>query len=240
MEPDAHRAAEPVLVVTDVRRAYRSGAIPVRALRGVSMAVGPGEFVALSGPSGSGKSTLLNVVAGMDRADDGDVVLAGERLKGRTEEELARLRRTHVGVVFQFFHLLGSISALENVALPAMAAGARRRAAEIRARDVLDLLGLGDRTRDLPSQLSGGQQQRVAIARALVNRPTLLLADEPTGALDSDGAADVLALFRRLNDEGQTIMLVTHDPTIARAADRLIRLQDGRVRDDVALRDRER
>ncbi len=229
MERDGAPSEGPLLVVRDLRKAYGTGAVPIRALRGVDVDVASGEFVAVTGPSGSGKSTLLNLVAGLERADDGEIRLAGEEVVGRSEDELVRIRRHHVGVVFQFFHLLGSVSALENVALPAMAAGAKRRVAEARARDLLDLLGLGDRARDGPAQLSGGQRQRLAIARAMVNRPTLLLADEPTGALDSAGAADVLALFKRLHDDGQSILLVTHDPSVAGVADRLVHLRDGQV-----------
>jgi putative ABC transport system ATP-binding protein len=211
----------PHLVVRGLRKTY--GAPPVRALRGADLTVRAGEFVALMGPSGSGKSTLLHLVAGLDRADEGTVALAGVR----TEE----LRR-HVGLVFQFFHLIEHLSALENVALAALIAGARPAEATARARDLLDTLGLLDRAAERPGALSGGQRQRVAIARALANRPTLLLADEPTGALDSAGAAEVLDLFRRLHATGQTILMVTHSREVASGAQRIVRMRDGCVVDD--------
>ena len=203
--------------------------MPVRALRGVDVTVAEGEFVAVMGPSGCGKSTLLNLVAGLDTPTDGEVCLAGESLAGRDEDALARMRRTHVGVVFQFFNLLEGMTVLENVALAAVAAGSPRRRAETRALELLDLLGLADRARLLPGPLSGGQRQRLAIARALANRPTVLLADEPTGALDSTGGAEVLELFRALHGGGQTILLVTHDERVAAPAERVVHMRDGRV-----------
>ena len=203
----------------------------MRALRGMALTVGEGEFVAVMGPSGCGKSTLLTVVAGLDRPTEGQIVLAGESLVGRDDSELARVRRRHIGIVFQFFHLLEGMSALENVALPAIVAGMRRKPAETRARDLLDLLGLADKATSAPGLLSGGQRQRLAIARALANRPTLLLADEPTGGLDSAGGAEVLELFRRLHADGQAILLVTHDIHVAATADRIVKMRDGRVDD---------
>jgi putative ABC transport system ATP-binding protein len=214
-----------------LRKTYEGeeGGMPVRALRGVDLSVRAGEFVAVMGPSGCGKSTLLNLIAGLDAPTDGEVVLAGEPFDGRSEDELARLRRRHVGMVFQFFNLLEGMSVLENVALPAVAAGAPRRRAETRALELLDLLGLPDKARLLPGLLSGGQRQRAAIARALANRPTILLADEPTGALDSAGAAEVLELFRALHGGGQTILLVTHDERVARLAERILEMRDGRL-----------
>ena len=184
------------------------------------------------GPSGCGKSTLLNLVAGLDLADDGEIVIGDETITGRSEDWLARMRRHRIGIVFQFFNLLEGMSALENVVLPAMIAGTRRKPAETRARDLLDLLGLGDKTGELPAVLSGGQRQRLAIARALANEPTLLLADEPTGALDSDGGGEVLELFRRLHDNGQTIIMVTHSDEVAAGADRIVSMRDGRMEGD--------
>ena len=212
-----------------LRKSFDSEGAPVRALRGVDFELPSGEFVAVMGPSGCGKSTLLNIAAGLDTPTDGDVMLAGESLVGRSEDELAILRRRHVGIVFQFFNLLEGMSALENVTLPAVVAGAPRKRAEARARDLLDLLGLAEKAKDPPGVLSGGQRQRLAIARALANEPTLLLADEPTGALDSEGGREVLELFRRLHASGQTILMVTHDDTVARAADRIVRMRDGRI-----------
>jgi putative ABC transport system ATP-binding protein len=188
-----------------------------------------GEFAAVMGPSGCGKSTLLNLVAGLDTADEGTIILDGEEVTGRTEDELARMRRKHIGIVFQFFNLLEGMSVLENVALPAIVAGMKRKQAETRARDLLDLLGLSDKAKAAPGVLSGGQRQRLAIARALANEPTLVLADEPTGALDSEGGHEVLELFRRLHDGGQTILLVTHDDDVAAAAERIVQMKDGRV-----------
>jgi putative ABC transport system ATP-binding protein len=217
------------LVVRGLRKTYEADSAPVRALRGVDLAVSAGEFVALMGPSGCGKSTLLHLVAGLDRPDEGTVTLAGTRVDALSARRLALLRRRHVGVVFQFFHLIEHLSVLENVTLAALVGGARPAAAGRRARDLLDTLGLLDKLAELPGALSGGQRQRVAIARALANSPTLLLADEPTGALDSDGAAEVLDLFRRLHADGQTILLVTHSEEVAAGAQRVVRLRDGRV-----------
>lgn len=221
--------SEPVVRTVDLRKTYESEGVPVRALRGVTMTIEPGEFVAIMGTSGCGKSTLLNLIAGLDKPSDGDIILAGEPLAAKDENALARMRRQHVGIVFQFFNLLEGMTALENVTLPAVIAGTKRKQAETRARDLLDLLGLGDKAKAAPGVLSGGQRQRLAIARALANSPTILLADEPTGSLDSAGGAEVLELFKRLHKDGQTIMLVTHDATVAAAADRIVRMHDGRV-----------
>ena len=218
-----------VIRVRGVRKTYESEGMPVRALRGVDFEMAPGEFVAVMGPSGCGKSTLLNLVAGLDTPSEGEIAIAGEPLAGKDENDLARMRRRHIGIVFQFFNLLEGMTCLENVALPAMIAGASRKQAERRARDLLDLLGLGDKVRSVPAVLSGGQRQRLAIARALANQPTMLLADEPTGALDSAGGAEVMELFRRLHASGQTILLVTHDQEVAAAASRIAWMRDGRM-----------
>src|SRR5436190_4452965 len=221
-----------VVEARGVRKTFQSDGAPVRALRGTDLTLAAGEFVAIMGPSGCGKSTLLNMVAGLDTPDDGDIVPAGEELTGCADNERVRIRRRHIGFVFQFFNLLEGMTVLENVALPAMVAGARRRAAESRARDLLDLLGLGDKAKAAPGTLSGGQRQRLAIARALANEPTLLLADEPTGALDSEGGQEVMELFRRLHGGGQTILMVTHDDDVAVAAQRVARMKDGKVTAD--------
>jgi putative ABC transport system ATP-binding protein len=183
--------------------------------------------VALMGPSGCGKSTLLHLAAGLDRPDEGSVELAGEETTTLSESRLSRLRRRHVGLVFQFFHLLDGMSVAENVGLAALVAGATRREADARAAELLDLLGLLDKASSAPASLSGGQRQRLAIARALANSPTLLMADEPTGALDSDGADEVLELFQRLHDRGQSILMVTHNPDVAAGASRVVHLRDG-------------
>jgi putative ABC transport system ATP-binding protein len=219
----------PALAVRGVRKTFEAENAPVRALRGVTLTIGHGEFVALMGPSGCGKSTLLNLAAGLETPDEGDIAVAGESLTGRSEDELARMRRQHVGLIFQFFNLLEGMTVLENVALPAVIAGRKRKVAETRARDLLDLLGIGDKAAAVPGVLSGGQRQRLAIARALANEPTLLLADEPTGALDSEGADEVIELMRRLHRGGQTIVLVTHDTEVAAAAQRVVRMRDGRI-----------
>jgi putative ABC transport system ATP-binding protein len=225
---DADRTS-PILSVRGVRKTFEAELAPVRALRGIDLDVPAGQFVAVMGPSGCGKSTLLNLVAGLDLADDGEIQIDGETITGQNEDWLARMRRRHIGIVFQFFNLLEGMTALENVVLPAMIAGAKRRAAENRARDLLDLLGLGEKNDAMPGVLSGGQRQRLAIARALANEPTLLLADEPTGALDTDGGREVLELFRRLHGEGQTILMVTHSDEVAAGADRIVHMRDGRV-----------
>jgi putative ABC transport system ATP-binding protein len=216
-------------LVRGVRKTFEAELAPVRALRGVDLDVARGEFVAIMGPSGCGKSTLLNLVAGLDTPDEGEITIADEVITGRSEDDLARMRRRHIGIVFQFFNLLEGMTVLENVVLPAVIAGKKRKQAETRARDMLDLLGLGDKSRELPGVLSGGQRQRLAIARALANEPTLLLADEPTGALDSAGGHEVLELFKRLHADGQTILMVTHNDEVAAAADRIVRMRDGRV-----------
>ena len=217
------------LTVTGLRKTFEAENAPVRALRGVDLTVERGEFIAVMGPSGCGKSTLLNLVAGLDVPDEGEITVAGEAVTGRTEDDLARMRRKHMGIVFQFFNLLEGMTVLENVVLPSVIAGRRRKMAETRARDLLDLLGIGDKASAVPGVLSGGQRQRLAIARALANSPTLLLADEPTGALDSAGGAEIIELLRRLHASGQTIILVTHDPAVAAAAGRIVRMHDGRI-----------
>jgi putative ABC transport system ATP-binding protein len=223
-----------VCSVVGVRKTFEAELAPVRALRGVDLDIVAGEFVAIMGPSGCGKSTLLNLVAGLDVPDEGRITIADEEITGRSEDDLARMRRKHIGIVFQFFNLLESMTVLENVVLPAVIAGMKRKPAETRARDMLDLLGLGEKAKEMPGVLSGGQRQRLAIARALANEPTLLLADEPTGALDSEGGHEVLELFKRLHADGQTIIMVTHNAEVAEAADRVVRMRDGRIETDAS------
>lgn len=215
--------------VSGVFKSYNTEGVPVRALRGVDLTVDRGEFVALTGSSGSGKSTLLNLIAGLDRPDEGEISIVGQSLPHKSDDDLARLRREHIGFVFQFFNLLDGVSVLENVALPGLVSGLRRKQAETRARDLLDLLGIGDKAHQSPLDLSGGQRQRLSIARALANDPAVLLADEPTGALDSESSSEILELMRRLHTGALTILLVTHDPEVAAAAQRSVRLADGRV-----------
>lgn len=212
-----------------VVRTYDGDVAPVRAVRDASLRVHRGEFVTVTGPSGCGKSTLLGLIAGVDRPDDGTVEVLGVRMDQLDADGRAVHRRKAIGMVFQFFNLVDSMTAVENVSFACRIAGLRRGPAERRARDLLDLLGIADKANASISSLSGGQRQRLAIARALANEPEVVLADEPTGALDSDGGQEVLELFRRLNDGGQTILMVTHDPVVAAAGHRNIRMRDGRI-----------
>jgi putative ABC transport system ATP-binding protein len=231
-EPTGRGATTGAVTITGAYRTFEQDTAPVRALRGADLTVRSGEFVAVMGPSGCGKSTMLNLVAGLDVPDEGEVTIAGRSLAGLDENALAIMRREHIGIVFQFFNLLEGMTALENVVMPAVIAGRKRKVAESRARDLLDLLGIGDKAKQAPGVLSGGQRQRLAIARALANEPTVVLADEPTGALDSEGGEEVLELFRRLHQGGQTILMVTHDQPVADAAERIVHMKDGRVVDD--------
>jgi putative ABC transport system ATP-binding protein len=206
------------------------------ALDGVNLTVSTGEAVAVTGPSGSGKSTLLNLVAGLDRPTEGQVEVAGIVLNQLSETALARFRRQHIGIVFQFFHLLDDLTARDNVLLPAQLAGTPRRAALARADELLDTLGLTARANAYPARLSGGERQRVAVARALINRPPLLLADEPTGAVDAKAGAHITELLRDLNLSGQTVLLVTHDAALAgRCATRVVEVRDGKLTEAVSV-----
>src|SRR3954451_3505998 len=218
-----------------VEKTYRSGERETHALRGIDLDVAPGEWVAIMGPSGSGKSTLLHVLGGLDTPDAGAVLVAGEGVAPMSEPRRARLRRAHVGYVFQFFNLVSDMSVADNVELPMLLVGVRRRDARRRAGELLTSLGIGDVLDASPSELSGGQQQRVALARALANRPAVLLADEPTGNLDTDSARQVLALLRKEHDAGQTIVMVTHDARVAAAADRVLVMQDGAFTQEAAV-----
>jgi ABC-type lipoprotein export system ATPase subunit len=218
-----------------LRKDYGKGEGLVRAVDGVDLDVAPGETVAVMGPSGCGKSTLLHLLGGLDRASGGEVWLAGRRIDQIGEKALARVRRTAVGFVFQAFHLMEELTAVENVELSALLAGRSRRAARRRATDLLERVGLGDRNGFLPSALSGGQRQRVAIARALSNEPLVVFADEPTGNLDSGATMDVLRLFESLHEARQTLVIVTHDARIAATADRLISMRDGAFVDETRL-----
>ena len=223
--------------LTDITKVYQGGV--TGALNGVTLAIEQGEFTAIMGPSGSGKSTLLNLVAGLDRPSSGSVVVGGTDLGRLGEAGLARFRRDRVGFVFQFFHLLPNLTALENVLIPAQLKS--RTSADAAARKLLSRLGIDDAAERYPAKLSGGQQQRVAIARALINQPALLLADEPTGALDTKSGDQVMDLLAQLHQQGQTIVLVTHDPKLAtRYAARVISIMDGRVVDDARLETAER
>jgi len=217
-----------VLSAQGLRKEYGKGAALVRAVDDVSLDVAPGESVAIVGPSGCGKSTLLYLLGGLERPSAGTLALEGRQLEEMPETGLARLRRHALGFVFQAFHLVDELTALENIELPALLAGSAPRAARERARELLDQVGLEDRAEHLPSALSGGQRQRVAIARALANAPLVVLADEPTGNLDSTATTEVLRLFGQLHAGGQTLVVVTHDERIAATADRLITMRDGR------------
>jgi ABC-type lipoprotein export system ATPase subunit len=224
-----------VLRARGLRKEYGTGEGLVRAVDEVDLDVAPGETVAVMGPSGCGKSTLLHLLGGLDRPSGGEVSLAGRRIDQIGEKALARMRRTAVGFVFQAFHLMEELTALENVELPALLARRSPRAARRRAVDLLERVGLADRASFLPSALSGGQRQRVAIARALSNEPLVVLADEPTGNLDSTATLDVLRLFESLHSAGQTLVIVTHDARIAATADRLISMRDGAFIDETRL-----
>jgi putative ABC transport system ATP-binding protein len=218
-----------VIEARGLRKIHGSGDAEVVALDDVDVALGHGEFLAVMGPSGCGKSTLLNLLGGLDRPSAGEIYLHGERVDGAGESRRARLRRTDLGFVFQFFNLIENLTVADNVELPALLAGVPAREARRRAGELLERLGLADTAARVPGSLSGGQQQRVAIARALVNRPSVLLADEPTGNLDTAAAREVVSVLRERSDDGQTIVLVTHDLRVASAARRVLRMRDGAI-----------
>jgi putative ABC transport system ATP-binding protein len=224
--------ADPVILLTDVTKVYRTGDVPLRALDGVSLRVDEGECIAIMGSSGSGKSTLMNIVGCLDRPTTGSYVLAGSHVSGMSRSELAKIRNHVLGFVFQQFNLLARTTALENVELPLEYAGVGSRVRRRRATEALQRVGLGNRLAHHPNQLSGGQQQRVAIARAIVNAPKVILADEPTGALDSRTSIDVMAIFQELWRSGITVVLVTHEADVAAFASRVIMMRDGRVVSD--------
>jgi len=221
----------PPLRARELRKDYPMNAEIVHALRGVSLQVDQGEYVAIVGPSGSGKSTLLQLLGGIDTPSSGSVEVLGTRLDALRDAELTRLRLTRLGFIFQRFHLLPVLTARENVELPMAEAGLRRAARQARARELLDFVGLGQRADHRATQLSGGEMQRVAIARALANRPAVILADEPTGELDAATGQEILTLFRRLNRDGATLVVVTHDDRLAGEAGRVIHMLDGAIRD---------
>jgi len=226
----------PLVEVHDLRKNYQLGETQVHALRGVSVSIDAGDFVAIMGASGSGKSTFMNILGCLDKPTSGRYLLEGADVSGLTKKDLARIRNQKIGFVFQGFNLLGRTTALENTELPMLYSKTSKRDRERRARESLAQVGLADRADHFPSQLSGGQQQRVAIARALVNEPRMLLADEPTGNLDSRTSVEVMEIFQRLNANGLTIILVTHEPDIAQFAKREIAFRDGQIkRDDVVV-----
>jgi putative ABC transport system ATP-binding protein len=225
-------AGEPVIAIRGLQRSFPMGESVIRALRGVDVTIRRGEYVAIMGPSGSGKSTLMNLIGCLDTPDAGDYTLNGKPVSRMRDRELAGIRNKEIGFVFQTFNLLQRSSALHNVELPLVYAGTARRERHERAMRALERVGLGDRVNHKPGELSGGQRQRVAIARALINDPSILLADEPTGNLDSATAAEILATFDELHAAGSTIILVTHDEGVAQRARRIIRIKDGMIESD--------
>src|SRR5207248_3309424 len=228
----ARVSTEPVIRLRGVTKTYRMGKDNiVQALRGADLDVYPGEFVALMGPSGSGKSTMMNVLGCLDVPDSGTYMLAGEQVRQLNDDQLAAIRNRHIGFVFQTFNLLPRLNAIENVELPLVYGGTSRGRTQ-RAKDALAAVGLTERMHHRPTELSGGQQQRVAIARALLNDPSIILADEPTGNLDSRSSAEILAIFQRLNDAGKTVVMVTHEPDVAEHCKRIVRMRDGVVSGD--------
>jgi len=229
----------PTIRLEGIYKTYDLGEVQVQALRGVSLEIYPGEFVAIMGASGSGKSTLMNIIGCLDKPTRGRYFLDGKDVSALTKKELAKIRSEKIGFVFQQFNLLSRTSALENVELPTIYAGVSLEERERRAREALERVGLAERAEHFPSQLSGGQQQRVAIARALVNNPSLLLADEPTGNLDSRTSVEIMDIFQRLNSEhGLTVVIVTHEPDIAQYAKRALEFRDGRMKKDIAIQNR--
>jgi putative ABC transport system ATP-binding protein len=226
---EARRRRMPVIQVQDVTKVYDLGQVKVRALRNVSLRIGPGDFVAVMGSSGSGKSTLMNILGCLDAPTSGRYLIDGTDVSDMDQDDLSDLRNRKIGFVFQSFNLVPRTSAVANVELPLAYAGMGRTERRRRAEEALGAVGMTDRLHHEPSELSGGQQQRVAVARAIVTNPSLILADEPTGNLDSHSTEDVLAIFSRLNAEGRTVVLITHEPDVAAQSKRVIRLSDGRI-----------
>jgi len=222
-----------MLEVNNASKVYGEGTSKVIALNNVSLTVNKGDFIAVMGPSGSGKSTLLNIIGGLDQISSGEVILDGQRIDNLSENDLVDIRRGKIAYVFQQYHLLASLSALENVLLPLTFCGSKNGASEEKALDMLKKVSLGKRAEHKPSQLSGGEQQRVAIARAMVNDPELILADEPTGNMDQKTGGGILGLFDQLNKEGHSIIMVTHDPEVAKHAKEIVFLKDGQIVDRI-------
>ena len=227
-----------VIETIDVTKTYMSGGRPLEVLKGINLKVEPGEFMAIMGPSGSGKSTLLNMIGALDRPTSGKVYLNGTDLSQLNDNQIADVRNTEIGFIFQFFNLIPRMDAQSNVELPMAIKGVSRTQRNKRAMDLLNLVGLGDRSHHKPSQLSGGEQQRVAIARALANEPNLILADELTGNLDSKTGAEIMLLLKQLNkEEGKTFILITHDPMVAQNTDRLVSFKDGVIEGEKSIKE---
>ena len=220
----------PILELKDICKDYQQGREPVRVLKNINLTVEKGDYLAIMGPSGSGKTTLMNIIGCLDVPTSGSYILEGRDLKDLSDDDLAEVRNKHIGFVFQSFHLLPKMDALDNVALPLLYADVPLKERRARAEEALKAVGLGERIHFLPNQLSGGQCQRVAIARAIVGNPQLLLADEPTGALDTKAGNQIMEIFRRLSDEGMTIIMITHEPSIAACADKTYRILDGELK----------
>ena len=238
LNPPVDSGARGLIQIEDVHKYYDLGETKVHALRGVNVRIDRGEFVAIMGASGSGKSTFMNILGCLDKPTSGRYLLENVAVSELSKKELATIRNRKIGFVFQGFNLLSRTTALENVELPTLYAQISKEEGRKRAREALELVGLGDRMEHYPSQLSGGQQQRVAIARGLVNHPSILLADEPTGNLDSRTSVEILEVFQKLNDDGLTIVMVTHEPDIAEFAKRGIHFRDGTIRRDELVQDR--
>jgi putative ABC transport system ATP-binding protein len=232
MNPTAATTTEPLIIIKDIGRKYVIGAEIIHAIKSVSLTINKGEFVALMGPSGSGKSTLMNILGCLDTPTKGEYILNGINVSHMTDNELAEVRNTEIGFVFQTFNLLPRNSALDNVALPLVYAGISKEKRQDRARKALENVGLGNRTDHRPNELSGGQRQRVAVARALINNPSIILADEPTGNLDTKTSIEIMGLMEDIHAKGNTIILVTHEEDIAMHAHRIVRMRDGLVEND--------
>lgn len=224
---------ENVIELNNIHKIYRVGDIDIHALRGITLNINAGEFVSVMGPSGSGKSTLMNIIGCLDKPSSGNYIFEGKDISVLTKDELAEIRNKKIGFVFQNFSLLPRATALENVELPLLYDGTSSSKRSMLANDTLNALGLGGRENHFPTQLSGGQQQRVAIARAIINKPSIILADEPTGNLDTKMSQEIMEVFKALNEQGRTIVMITHEPSVAEYAKRVIRISDGMILDEI-------